>query len=108
MCNIQINGLIETDAVFIEKFTVSTGGVGPGHVESGIPEINCGAICEGTYLDRRSVTLITIADNNIAIFDHWEDACQGQGANCQLTVDSDKITQAIFTAPQELFCNGFE
>ncbi len=109
-CNIAINGLTETDVEFVELFTltVSVEGVGSGHIESAIPGINCGTTCTGDYEDGTSVTLNAITDNMVTSFDHWQGACQGQGASCTLTMDADKDSQAFFTAPELLFKDDFE
>ncbi|MFK8013556.1 MAG: hypothetical protein AB8B80_16075, partial [Marinicellaceae bacterium] len=110
VCNLTINGATQTQAVFIAMYsvTVSVGGHGPGLIETAIPGISCGAICQGNYSEGTDITLNATAIDNIHVFDHWQGACQGQGASCQLTVESDLETQAIFINPDIIFSNGFD
>ncbi len=78
--------------------TISKSGTGSGTVVSYPALINCGGKCSASFQKDSSVTLTAIPDAGNS-FSGWGGDCSdcGNGAICQLTMDSDKSCTAEFT-----------
>ena len=66
----------------------------PAHVDS----CTGGTTCNFAYLQGTALTIQTDAKNLIdcAQFSSWSGACSGQGANCNLTINSNISTSARY------------
>lgn len=111
VCTIPINGTTATQAVFVAEYTVTVvvnNVTGIGHVDSSLPGINCGIDCDESFLDGTVLQLNATADNAQSLFSHWTGACLGQDDSCDLTINSDTNTTAVFVNPDIIFKHGFE
>lgn len=66
----------------------------PGHVDT-CPGVGT---CNFAYIGGTSLTIKTAKNNVIdcALFSHWDGACAGQSATCNLVINSNLSTSAIF------------
>jgi len=75
--------------------TILKSGDNAGTVTSDIGGIDCGANCTAAYAPGTMVTLTATPDAN-STFTGWSGACTGTDKTCTVTMDADKIINAIF------------
>ncbi|TQV88901.1 InlB B-repeat-containing protein [Aliikangiella coralliicola] len=107
-CQLTMNSAKNTqarfEAVVVEPtvYQVTVNKSGDGQVVSTDGGINCGADCNNEYEENESITLTATADEGYS-FDSWQGDCAGQDASCNLTINSDKNTTAVFVAEPTMY-----
>lgn len=76
--------------------SVAPGGTGSGSVTSAPSGIQCGSDCSETYASGTAVTL-TAAPATGSIFGGWSGSCSGTASTCNVTMDSARTVDAVFT-----------
>jgi hypothetical protein len=97
-CLVTMSSSATVTATFepiMRTLTVTRGGSGSGAVTSGPAGIDCGSDCEETLAQGSTVTLTADAETGSA-FAGWDGACAGDDATCDLTINGDLATQAMF------------
>ncbi len=96
-CNLTMDTDQTTTAFFEPLYflSVSLDGSGSGAVTSAPAGIDCGSDCDEPYVNGTIVTLNATAASG-SEFIGWSGACAGQGNPCNLTMDTDLTTAAVF------------
>jgi len=98
-CALTMDGPKSVTATFTTKFVLSVSNPSPQHgtVTSSPPGIDCGTDCSQPYDFGTSVTLTAHPDPD-SVFGGWGGACSGMTITCPLTMNSNKLVTATFTA----------
>ena len=81
------------------KRTLSVTLAGHGRVQSAPSGIDCSSSCSASYDDGARVQLTAQPDAGWS-FTSWSGACSGSPASCVITLSSDQVATATFTAVQ--------
>ncbi len=84
--------------VGIASYTLSLvfGGSGAGAVTGSSPPFSCNTNCKQTFLDNTSLRL-TAAASRYSLLGGWQGCDTASGADCTLTLTSDRTTTVTFT-----------
>jgi len=91
-----------------DTFTLAASYVGSGTITSNPAGLDCGSTCAGAFTAGATIRLIAVPASSQSYVSSWTGCTSFSGATCDVTMDSNKSVQAIFSPSPTGWVNACE
>jgi hypothetical protein len=89
-------------------FTLAASFQGSGSITSNPAGIDCGSVCAGSFTAGATIRLIAVPDSSQYFVSSWNGCTSFSGATCDVTMDSNKSVEAVFSPSPTGWVNACE